>query len=415
MHPIESQTFWGEYQKHSLDITVAYPDGSASKDGCKAGFAVYFPELDTQPDLGGIASRIPGDQTIARAEAFGVLAALLLAKSENPLDIHCDRESLVNCINRFKTRKPFSHELRYIKDSSLVLRILDEINQRKGATNIIHVKAHKRDKVPTKTHFNPPPLSKDEEHQEYNKKADFLAKGSLHRDHTNIPEETKYLPSVTVLMTKRHKTTGPQYIYENNPSKLYQNRYIETCQNYHFKGKWHLYLFDQSIWQAPTLSVLHDKKGMSLKKFLVQILGRTLPTFHRLNKVRAGLYPDRTCCICKTGLPKTIKHLFYICPTFKQQREDLLEDCLEICTAAGIKCNNPEVRSFLEEILLNHETDNDKFRSAGQISILLATWFKGKKVNETTALKAAKKLHLTLVSNHMALSLPRNKIATPPL
>jgi hypothetical protein len=107
----ETSTCWGLHLKHSLDVTVAYPDGSALRDGSKAGFGVYFPELNKQPDFKGIASRIPGDPTIARAEAFGVLAALLLTKPDNPLDIYCDREPLVNCINRFKTRTPLSHEL----------------------------------------------------------------------------------------------------------------------------------------------------------------------------------------------------------------------------------------------------------------------------------------------------------------
>lgn len=93
----ETSNHWGRFRKHCFHITEAFPDGSATKDNTRAGFGVHFPE---NPAL-DMVSRILGHQTIARAEAYGVLAVLMVTRLYSNLSIHCDRAPLVDQINRF--------------------------------------------------------------------------------------------------------------------------------------------------------------------------------------------------------------------------------------------------------------------------------------------------------------------------
>jgi hypothetical protein len=98
----ETKTHWGMFKKHTLNVSCAYPDGSTTKGCSRAGFGVYFQELEaTDEAYKKISSRIPGCQTIARAEGYGALAALLLTRQDTELTIHCDRKPLVDQINRF--------------------------------------------------------------------------------------------------------------------------------------------------------------------------------------------------------------------------------------------------------------------------------------------------------------------------
>jgi hypothetical protein len=93
----ETQSHRGMFKKHTLNVTCAYPDGSTTKGCSKAGFDVYFPELEATDDAyKKISPQIPGCQTIARAKGYGVLAALLLTSQETELTIHCDRKPLVD-------------------------------------------------------------------------------------------------------------------------------------------------------------------------------------------------------------------------------------------------------------------------------------------------------------------------------
>jgi ribonuclease HI len=249
----ETNKFWGTLPKYTLSVTLVYTDGSASQNKDKAGFGVFFPELDSHIPLRTISARIPGCQTIARAEGFRVLAALLLSKQSTDLTIHCDRKPLVDIVNKYHDRTSATH----IKDRSLVLQILEEIKSRPGSTTIVHVKAHERDHEPTLVG----PLGPKEEHQEHNKMADKIAKDSLNQKHIFIPDERTSLPSVSVVLD--HFPDG-KYIYENNPLKLHQKTYYESGQNYHFRGNWHKYLLDKTIWQEPSLSILHAKNIRNL-------------------------------------------------------------------------------------------------------------------------------------------------------
>jgi hypothetical protein len=78
---------------------------------------------------------------------------------------------------------------------------------------------------------------------------------------------------------------------ENNPMKFFQNVYQQTLQIYLRHGKWHNYLLHFSIGRDASFSILHLKRGKaSLKKFIIRILGITLPTNHRLNLVQSKIY-----------------------------------------------------------------------------------------------------------------------------
>jgi ribonuclease HI len=182
---------WGHLFEFSLPVTVAYTDGSASKDKSRAGFGIIFPELpDRKTNI--VKSRIPGNQTIARAEAFGVVAAILMAKGDKALKIYCDREFLVKCLNLYKFKSLLPHEFKKIKDRSLTLRILQKIHDRPGETTITFVKAHEK--------IQPGSSLTEQDrnqlrHQIYNQATDKTAKESLSEPSPLIPYETLTSPS----------------------------------------------------------------------------------------------------------------------------------------------------------------------------------------------------------------------------
>jgi ribonuclease HI len=182
--PVETATHWGSIPKYTLPVTRAYSDGSATKNESCAGFGVHFPELPVPDHRRNIQSRIPGHQTNARAEALGILAALLASRRDTDLEIHCDRLSLVDQLNKYKLRPPFDFELKDIPDQSIILCILHEVRTRIGTTRFTHVKAHKRD---TMSDIPFEMLSINKQHQELNKIADKLAKGSLSQPSATIP------------------------------------------------------------------------------------------------------------------------------------------------------------------------------------------------------------------------------------
>jgi ribonuclease HI len=406
----ETSAHWGLFPNYTLPVTLAYPDGSATTSNSRAGFGVYFPELPAHEQYKKLSSCIPGLQNIARAESYGVLAALLLTRQDSPLTIHCDRKPLVDQINKFRAMSIQPHQLRSLKDSSLLLRILEEINSRSGTTIVIHVKAHERDsKKGQELHTTPanckPPLSDKEQHQEYNKVADEIAKGSLaNSTPPTIPDEQKHLPTVTVV--QHTENDGPvsfgASIFENNPLRLYMKTYVEKKLHFHKKGKFHDYLFDQTIWEAPSVSVLHTKKDFSLRKFMVQIYARTLSTFHRLQVTRAGLFPDSTCCLCTKNADESIEHLFFRCPFFFDSRQALLQKCAKLVKRAPIPVTMFNIRSMLKLMLLNPSVTDERYRSGGQIPIALQTWLQTHKVNDATALRIGKKLHRLIITTYKA-------------
>jgi hypothetical protein len=127
------------------------------------------------------------------------------------------------------------------------------------------------------------PLSNEELHQEHIKVADKIAEDSLSQSCIFIPEERTWLPQLSIILDQFQ---DGEHVYKNNPLKLYQLTYKKNGKNYLYKGNWHKYLFHKTIWLEPSVSILHNKnESKSLQKFLVQILGRTPPTFHRLHKI----------------------------------------------------------------------------------------------------------------------------------
>jgi hypothetical protein len=88
---LETNSHWGKIPKHIVHATVAYTDGSACKDGTRAGFGINFSGLPTC----NVKSRIPKHHTFSHAEAYGVLTTLMLVQSNIDLSIYCDREPLV--------------------------------------------------------------------------------------------------------------------------------------------------------------------------------------------------------------------------------------------------------------------------------------------------------------------------------
>jgi hypothetical protein len=160
-----------------------------------------------------------------------------MAERDKALTIYCNREPLVKYLNLFKSKSPLPHELKKIIDRSLTLRILQEIHDRPGETTITYVKAHGK--------FQPGSSLTEQDrnqlrHQVHNQGADKAAKESLSKPSPLIRDETKHLPAVSVLCANSWHSKGPKYIYENNPPKLYQERYIKSKQNYHLKStaKW---------------------------------------------------------------------------------------------------------------------------------------------------------------------------------
>jgi hypothetical protein len=89
-------------------------------------------------------------------------------------------------------------------------------------------------------------------------------------------------------------------------------------------------------------SVLHSRSNLSLKKFIVQVLGRTLPTFQRLNDIRPNLYPEKTCLLCPHQESESLEHLIYQCQHFRVMRHDLLIECSDLCQRTLPKNMMPE-------------------------------------------------------------------------
>ena len=399
----ETLTHWGRYRKHSLNITEAYPDGSATKDNTRAGFGVHFPD---HPSL-DLVSRIPGHQTIARAEAYGVLATLMVTRLDTNLSIHCDRAPLVDQINRFILTPPQSHEHIHLPDRSLLLRILHQISQRTGTTTVTHVKAHTRDAISGSRTGAALSTSTVPLHQERNKTADKLAKSSLSLAHSALavpPVETTFLSAVNVVLPQ---TVAPSCthgtLFENKPLRLYLRSYaLEYTLQYHLRGEWHTHIYAPTIWQAPILSSLSKQKNACDTKFLVQILGRTLPTFHRLHVIRSRLYEDETCVLCTAGSPESIEHILFQCPHYATHRRTLLLDLVSLCRSCPSlgSLSRTTVSSYLLNTVLSPPPEEQRNFSAGQLPIALFHWLSSHLPSAAATLRLGTSIHNLLLGSY---------------
>jgi hypothetical protein len=149
----ETPLLWGRFRKHSLTHSVAYTDGSALQTSPRAGFSIVFSDQASQDIARTFRSRVPGEQSISRAEAFAVLGALLVTKPNVHLTIYCNRLSLVNQFNRLLNTTAFHSPPHRLSDRSLILRILHKIRTRPAPTILYHVKAHTRDHCPLPPNF----------------------------------------------------------------------------------------------------------------------------------------------------------------------------------------------------------------------------------------------------------------------
>jgi hypothetical protein len=271
------------------------------------------------------------------------------------LSIHSDCESLVNTINTYMHRRPLYYEIQYLQNRSLLLRILEEIRGRSGTTTLTYVKAHQQDSQPTSS---APSLDSTSRHQEYNKIVDRLAKNSLTSD--GPP-----LAPVNVILPVTNPTASLQSIIcENNPQKLYHTAYASNPHlHYHLRGTWHLYVFDDSIWHDPSTSTMLSKREFLHEKFLVQILGRTLPTFRRLNKIQPRLYLTNNCILCPQNgnVEESIEHLLFHCPFFSDRRHLLHAQLISTCRRLSLPIVTTTLRTIIRTLLAPPFTRPDPF------------------------------------------------------
>jgi ribonuclease HI len=119
---IETPINWGIFAKHSIHASTFFVDGSCSNQKIMpilAGFGVFIPHQlnDYVSTSISYCSRIRGMQTIERAEAFAVIAALVLFIDTGPITIYSDCQKLVNTVNQ-KLISPKPHEVINIHDRS---------------------------------------------------------------------------------------------------------------------------------------------------------------------------------------------------------------------------------------------------------------------------------------------------------
>jgi ribonuclease HI len=218
---IETPINWGIFAKHSINASTFFVDGSCSNQKIMpilAGFGVFIPhQLNNNVSTSiSFCSRIPGMQTIERAEAFAVLVALLLSTDTGPITIYSDCRKLVNTVNRYKLIPPKPHEVIKLHDRSLILRILNEIQFRRFPTSLEFLRNHVRLEKPLKNDRD----VNDERLQsciKYGKQADKKARASLSLTNISIPDETQFRkqsrlvylfihPSMTLLQKACYQT-----------------------------------------------------------------------------------------------------------------------------------------------------------------------------------------------------------------
>jgi ribonuclease HI len=308
---LKTSNNWGNLRKGSVAATSIFVDGSCSDKKVlpvKAGFALCVPycfnlKQNYAPPNLIIKSRTPGSQTSERAEAFAILAALMLTSDLSPLKIYTHCLSLVTSINCFSQTPHQPHEKAKMHDRSLLLRILSLLKMRKSKGEVLYLSNHRPDpgnKLTT-----------------YSVMADREAKLSLNSQIVLVPDEKTHLDDTALYAcTDDPNEVNRLIVQENNPMKFFQTIYPETRQIYLRHGKWHNCLLHFSIWQDASFSILHLKRGKaSLKKFIIHIPGRTLPTNHRLNLVHSRIYRDKSCLLCQAD-DESIKHIFFQCSHF---------------------------------------------------------------------------------------------------
>jgi hypothetical protein len=130
---------------------------------------------------------------------------------------------------------------------------------------------------------------------------------------------------------------------------------------------------------------------------MVQILGRTLPTFNRLHKFRSRLYPSSDCKLCGQETNETIEHLFFRCAETASRRSLLIDQCVLLISERQKTLHSQETVQVLKNLLFDILDKLMKFRSAGQLSKTLKTWLSNKGIQGSRATRIGKKLHMKIL------------------
>jgi hypothetical protein len=176
--------------------------------------------------------------------------------------------------------------------------------------------------------------------------------------------------------------------------------------HYHLRGSWHTHLFTDLVWRDASTSILLSKPDIKAKKFLVQVLGRTFPTFHRLNKIRPRLYPDKGCILCPSQVSESTEHLLFDCPFFHANRIQLCTNLLIACRTKRLSAVPSDIlRNTITNLRLNPAPSAQRDFSAGQLPRSFYMWLCTKLPEHSTtqALKLGKTLLKILVENYQAI------------
>jgi hypothetical protein len=142
------------------------------------------------------------------------------------------------------------------------------------------------------------------------------------------------------------------------------------------------------------------------------ILARTLPTYHRLDLVRAKLFTNTSCFLCG-AVDKSIEHIFYECPHFVTEQLGIQQQALNLCLNSiceSQRCNSSKsayaadsvseatMRSLIFPTL--SETEQYRTFSAGQLSKAFQTWLLSIVKCPKAAIKIGCAIHIHLVSSY---------------
>jgi hypothetical protein len=149
--------------------------------------------------------------------------------------------------------------------------------------------------------------------------------------------------------------------------------------------------------------VLHSKlcTNGSLRKFFVQNLGRTLPTFHRLHKIRPQLYLEANCSLC-SSTDETIEHLLFHCPFFTDARKTALTSSIELLKSQQITATAQELHDALHSHIF-HPLFGERSFLASQLPTSIQRWLAPLCSSPAKALKVGKLLHALLAASYQQI------------
>jgi hypothetical protein len=175
--------------------------------------------------------------------------------------------------------------------------------------------------------------------KEFNRLADRAAKCSLTASRFIMPDELTFRPPALFRLAQPLYPASAASVHilrlpvENlplnihldiSPSKFLRSVLAHPAHRYTFSSIWHTRLYSPLLWLGPSSWVLTLRSHHSLRKFLILIIGRTLPTLHRLHKIWPRLYLDVHCALCHNSKSETIEHLFFNCTYFNSLRSTML-------------------------------------------------------------------------------------------